>query len=52
MQDAKSILTSAGKFHINLGLERTLSVLEKFDNPQNAVEFIHVAGTQQIKTLI
>ena len=45
MQDAKSILTSAGKFHINLGLERTLSALEKFDNPQNAVDFIHVAGT-------
>lgn len=45
MKDAKEILTSSAKFHINLGLERTYDALNKLSNPQNEMEFIHVAGT-------
>lgn len=45
MQSAESILTSKNKFHINLGLARTLEALEKLGNPQNDINFIHVAGT-------
>ena len=45
MQSAESILTSKNKFHINLGLARTLEALEKLGNPQNDIDFIHVAGT-------
>ncbi len=45
MKSAESILTSKNKFHINLGLNRTLEALERVGNPQNYLEFIHVAGT-------
>ena len=45
MKSAESILTSAGKFHIKLGLERVQDALDKLNNPQNNMEFIHVAGT-------
>lgn len=45
MQTAESILTSKNKFHINLGLNRTLEALEKLGNPQKELNFIHVAGT-------
>lgn len=45
MQSAESILTSKNKFHINLGLARTLEALERLGNPQNDINFIHVAGT-------
>ena len=45
MQSAESILTSKNKFHINLGLARTLEALENLGNPQNDINFIHVAGT-------
>lgn len=45
MQSAESILTSKNKFHINLGLDRTLDALEKLGNPQKYLNFIHIAGT-------
>ena len=39
------MLQSQGKFYINLGLERILSVLKLLENPQNSLRVIHVAGT-------
>ena len=45
MQSAQSVLTSKNKFHVNLGLTRTYEALERLNNPQNALKFIHVAGT-------
>lgn len=39
------ILTSQGKFHIKLGLERIQKILELIKKPQNKLKFIHVAGT-------
>lgn len=45
MQSASNILTSSNKFHINLGLSRTLEALNKLGNPHKDVQFIHVAGT-------
>lgn len=44
-QDAIDILTSQGKFYINLGLERIKAVLEILGNPQNKLKIIHVVGT-------
>lgn len=44
-QNAIDILTSQGKFYINLGLERVQKILELMNNPQNKLKFIHVAGT-------
>lgn len=44
-QHAIDILTSQGKFYINLGLERVQKILELMDNPQDKLKFIHVAGT-------
>lgn len=43
--DAKALLTSKGKFYINLGLERISSVLELLGNPQDKLKYFHVAGT-------
>lgn len=43
--DAISILTSQGKFCINLGLERILNILELLGNPQDELNCVHVAGT-------
>lgn len=43
--DAVNLLTSKGKFYINLGLERIQKVLELLDNPQDKLKCIHVAGT-------
>jgi len=42
---ALSILTSQGKFHINLGLERCQQILKLIGNPEKRLQFIHVAGT-------
>ena len=42
---ALELLTSQGKFHINLGLERISAILDLIDNPQNKLKCIHVAGT-------
>lgn len=44
-QDAISLLTSKGRFHIELGLDRIKSVLELLGNPQDDLKYIHVAGT-------
>lgn len=43
--EAVKLLTSQGKFKINLGLERISKVLEKLGNPQDKLKCIHVAGT-------
>ena len=42
---AKNLLTSSGKFCINLGLERIFKILELLNNPQDNLKCIHVAGT-------
>lgn len=44
-QNAVDILTSQGKFHINLGLERIKKILTLLGNPQKKLKYIHVAGT-------
>ncbi len=43
--DAVELLTSQGKFYVNLGLERISKVLDLIGNPQDNLEYIHVAGT-------
>lgn len=43
--EAINLLTSQGKFYINLGLERILKILELLGNPQDSLNCIHVAGT-------
>ena len=40
-----SALTSQGKFHISLGLERISTLMELLGNPQDKLKVIHVAGT-------
>lgn len=40
-----NILTSQGKFYINLGLERVQKMLDILGNPQDKLKYIHVAGT-------
>jgi len=44
-QQAIDILTSQGKFYINLGLERVQQILSLLENPGKKLKFIHVAGT-------
>lgn len=44
-QEAIQLLTSQGKFHIKLGLERISAILELLNNPQDSLKCIHVAGT-------
>ena len=44
-QESLKLLTSQEKFHINLGLERMLKLAEIFNNPQEKLKIIHVAGT-------
>lgn len=43
--NAIELLQSQGKFYIDLGLERILSVLNILGNPQDKLKCIHVAGT-------
>jgi len=43
--DAVNLLTSSGKFRINLGLERISAILNLLHNPQDTLKCIHVAGT-------
>lgn len=43
--EAIKLLTSQGKFKIQLGLERIYKVLDKLGNPQDKLKCIHVAGT-------
>lgn len=42
---AIEILTSQEHFYIDLGLHRIKKILDLFDNPQDKLAFIHVAGT-------
>lgn len=44
-KEAKELLTSQGKFHINLGLERISEILNLLGNPQDKLKYFHVAGT-------
>lgn len=44
-KNAIKLLTSQGKFYINLGLERISSILKLLGNPQDKLKCIHVAGT-------
>lgn len=44
-KDAVDLLTSVGKFHVSLGLERISAILSLLDNPQDKLSYIHVAGT-------
>lgn len=44
-QKAIDILTSQGKFYINLGLERVQKILKILENPEKKLKFINVAGT-------
>lgn len=43
--DAVKLLTSVGKFHISLGLDRMYKILDLLSNPQDKLSCIHVAGT-------
>lgn len=44
-QEVMSYISSAEKFGVNLGLDRTYKILELLDNPQNKIKCIHIAGT-------
>lgn len=44
-QSAIKLLTSQGKFKINLGLDRMSSLMELYGNPQESFDCIQVAGT-------
>ena len=44
-EQARELLTSSGKFRIDLGLDRIVRILELMDNPQDKLKCIHVAGT-------
>jgi len=44
-ENTVKLLTSSGKFYINLGLERIASILNNLGNPQDNLKYIHVAGT-------
>lgn len=44
-EKAIELLTSQGKFYINLGLDRISAILELMGNPQRKLKCIHVAGT-------
>ncbi len=43
--DAIAMLSSQGKFYINLGLDRISKILNLLGNPQDNLKIIHVAGT-------
>lgn len=43
--DSIKLLTSTGKFKINLGLERISALLNLIGNPQDKIKIIHIAGT-------
>lgn len=44
-EDAIELITSKGKFYIDLGLDRISAVLKNFGNPQDKLKCIHIAGT-------
>lgn len=43
--DAVKLLTSVGKFHISLGLDRMIQIMDLLGNPQDKLNCVHVAGT-------
>ena len=43
--EAVELLTSKSKFYIELGLDRIGKMLELYGNPQDGMQYIHVAGT-------
>lgn len=43
--DVVKLLTSVGKFHISLGLDRMFKIMDLLGNPQDKLNCIHVAGT-------
>ena len=43
--DAIKVLTSQGRFYINLGLDRMTKIMELLGNPQDNLKCIQVAGT-------
>lgn len=44
-QEAINILNKNGKFYIELGLKRIEQILKLFNNPQDDLKIIHIAGT-------
>ena len=44
-EKAIALLTSQGKFYINLGRDRISAILDLMGNPQRKLKCIHVAGT-------
>lgn len=44
-ENAVKLLTSQGKFYIDLGLDRISKIMELLGNPQDKLEYFHVAGT-------
>lgn len=44
-EEAMAYIKEVGNFGSNYGLERTLRILEILGDPQKAIKFIHVAGT-------
>lgn len=44
-EQALEYIHSLNRFGIKPGLERITALLNKLDNPQNKLEFIHIAGT-------
>ena len=51
-EDAIKLLTSKGKFYVDLGLDRIKSALEKFDNPQNDLKIDIIIYISFIKIII
>ncbi len=43
--EAINLITSKSNFYIDLSLDRITAVLEKLDNPEKNLKYIHVAGT-------
>lgn len=43
--NTKSFIASKGKFGMKLGLDNIKKLLDKLDNPQNQLKFIHIAGS-------
>ena len=43
--EAIKLITSKSNFYIDLSLDRITAVLEKLDNPEKNLKYIHVAGT-------
>ena len=44
---AESILTSSGKFHIELGLGRIKKILELLGNPEKDLNIIHIGSIKE-----